>query len=297
MKAEYERQIDEYTREKVMDTIKIETLVKKFQDNETNKNQVLDTFKKEMADYAELKREISRLQSKIVNLEDDLDAAKSQQANANQRQGNNMGLPNMLLPQIKGPSEREAINQQLELERERMRNEFSKGLDYNAGMDGLDALNAGKEQQRNGCTRCLSAMSNFWYRYGPLNSSVAHVKKNYDSSVTSFFVLFRFLYLLSLIIAMAYGYLLINHLVQTKDFSTTCLYNFVPCFLLYNSFGSGEAFGFTITLLGFLCVGFIFCLYQLVIQDRQTRIEAYLLQDGSKKFSKMFFNSPEWGLT
>ena len=77
MKAEYERQINEYTRENVMDTIKIETLAKKIQDNETNKNQVLDNFKKEMADYAELKREISRLQGKIVNLEDDLDAAKS----------------------------------------------------------------------------------------------------------------------------------------------------------------------------------------------------------------------------
>jgi hypothetical protein len=38
MKAEFERQIDEYTREKVMDTIKIETLAKKIQDNETNKN-------------------------------------------------------------------------------------------------------------------------------------------------------------------------------------------------------------------------------------------------------------------
>lgn len=158
-----------------------------------------------------------------------------------------------------------------------MRNEFSKGLDYNAGSDGLDALNAGKEQQRNGCTKCLNALSNFWYRYGPLNSSVSYIKKRYDSSVTSFFVLFRFLFLMSLLIALAYGYLLINHMVQTKDFSKTCLYNFIPCFLLYNSFSSGEAFGFTITLLSFLGVGFIFCLYQLVIQDRQTRIEAYLL--------------------
>lgn len=47
----------------------------------------------------------------------------------------------------------------------------------------------------------------------------------------------------------------------------------------------------------FLGVGFIFCLYQLIVQDRQTRIEAYLLQDGSKKFSKMLFNSPDWSLT
>ena len=34
MKGEYEKQIDGYAKEKVMDTIKIETLAKKIQENE-----------------------------------------------------------------------------------------------------------------------------------------------------------------------------------------------------------------------------------------------------------------------
>ena len=76
-----------------------------------------------------------------------------------------------------------------------------------------------------------------------------------------------------------------------------CLYSFVPCFMLYNSFHPSEALGYSITLIVFLGICFSACLYQLIVQDKIRRIEAYLLQDGSKKFSKMFFNSPDWTLS
>jgi hypothetical protein len=109
-------------------------------------------------------------------------------------------------------------------------------------------------------------------------------------------VFFRFLFLLSLIFAAIYGYLLINHFIITKDFSKPCLYSFLPCFLLYNSFTKQESLTYTITLICFLGIGIGTCLYQLVTQDKVRRIQAYVLQDGSKKFSKMFFSSPDWSL-
>jgi hypothetical protein len=85
--------------------------------------------------------------------------------------------------------------------------------------------------------------------------------------------------------------------VITKNFESICLYSFVPCFLLYSSFSADEAYPFAVTLVTFLAVGVSACIYQLVVQDRTRRIQSYLLQDGSKKFSKMFFSSPDWTLT
>jgi len=50
------------------------------------------------------------------------------------------------------------------------------------------------------------------------------------------------------------------------------MFNFVPCFLLYNSFSKTESLAYTITLICTLGIGFATCLYQLVTQDRVKRI-------------------------
>ena len=95
------------------------------------------------------------MNDKIINLEEELDLAKSQAEQGAMLQKAN-GPPG-LISQIKGPTEREAINKQLELERERMRNEFSKGLDYaNNDGSGLDEFMKGKNGKKlNCCLRCL----------------------------------------------------------------------------------------------------------------------------------------------
>jgi hypothetical protein len=66
---------------------------------------------------------------------------------------------------------------------------------------------------------------------------------------------------------------------------------------LYNSFTANEALIFTSTIIAFIGIGIVACLYQLITQDRIRRVKAYILQDGSKKFSKRFFSSPDWSLT
>jgi hypothetical protein len=75
-----------------------------------------------------------------------------------------------------------------------------------------------------------------------------------------------------MIFAALYSYLLVAHIVRTEDFSKMCMFNFVPCFLLYNSFQTTESLAFTITLISTLGIGFATCLYQLVTQDRIKRI-------------------------
>jgi hypothetical protein len=78
-----------------------------------------------------------------MNLEDELESTKNKLENGGgSNRGNNGRIPGMqMINKIKGPTEREAINKQLELERERMRAEFSKGLDFaNNDLKGLDDM-------------------------------------------------------------------------------------------------------------------------------------------------------------
>ena len=179
-----------------------------------------------------------------------------------------------------------------------MRQEFSKGLDFaNNDLAGLDDMLKSNNSSAGCWAKFLASMTYFWQEWGPLNSTVTSIQKRYDQSVASYFVFFRFLFLISMIFAAIYTYLLVAHIVRTEDFSKTCMFNFVPCFLLYNSFQKTESLAYTITLISTLGIGFATCLYQLVTQDRIKRIQAYVLQDGSKKFSKMFFSSLDWSLT
>jgi hypothetical protein len=76
MKAEYQRQIDEYIKEKAMDKIRIETLSKMLQDGERGQGEVIEKFKKDIADREGMKRQIEILQDKIENLEEELENAK-----------------------------------------------------------------------------------------------------------------------------------------------------------------------------------------------------------------------------
>ena len=111
MKVEYERQINVLLKDKSMDNLKIETLAKKIQDNERAKTELVDKFKRDITDREGMKRQIDKLQDQVFNLEDELDRAKSM-AEQGGRPGGPNGPPGIpLTQQIKGPSEREAINQ------------------------------------------------------------------------------------------------------------------------------------------------------------------------------------------
>lgn len=123
------------------------------------------------------------------------------------------------------------------------------------------------------------------------------MQKRYDKAISSYFVFFRFLFLVSMVFAAVYGYLIVKHIVITTNFSQTCLYSIVPCFLLYNSFTSDEQLAFVITLIVFTGLGIFLTLTQLIANDRLRRVQAYLMQDGSKRFSKALFSTPDWTLT
>jgi hypothetical protein len=151
-------------------------------------------------------------------------------------------------------------------------------LDFaNNELRDLDEMVKNKGEGMGCWNKMVAAMSKMWLEWGPLNSTVGSIQKRYDQSVASYFVFFRFLFLLSMIFAGIYSYLLIVHIINTKDYSTFCLYSFVPCFLLYSSFKTSEYLAFTITLISFLGIGFAYCLYQLVTQDRIKRVQAYVL--------------------
>ena len=124
--------------------------------------------------------QIERMQDQIMNLEEELDHAKEQLASGVNTQKNGPGGPGGI-SQIKGPTEREAINQQLELERERMRQQFNKGLEYannDAGLD--DIMKSGDGTELGFFTRCNNFFTRIWREYGPLSSTVTQIQKRYD---------------------------------------------------------------------------------------------------------------------
>ena len=84
------------------------------------KNEIVEKFKKDLGDREAMRRQIDKLQDQILSLEDELEQAKTKLENGGGASSSNNGLQS-LINKIKGPSEREAINKQLELERERMR--------------------------------------------------------------------------------------------------------------------------------------------------------------------------------
>jgi len=61
-----------------MDNLKIETLVKRLQENERNKQEMVEKFKRDITDQEGMKRKVDKLQDQIMNLEDELDRAKSE---------------------------------------------------------------------------------------------------------------------------------------------------------------------------------------------------------------------------
>lgn len=170
-----------------------------------------------------------------------------------------------MLNQIKTPSDREAINQQLEKQREDMRKELNKGIDHidEGGSMSFDHLS--KSQHKGGCClACGKGLKQAWARWGPLSSKLTHIQRRFDRSIASYFIFFRFVFLLSLLQSAIFGYLLINHFIQATDYDSLCLFDVVPCVILYNSFTKDEALGYSFTLLFFLAVGVVVCLYKLV---------------------------------
>ena len=78
MKGEFERQINKLLKEKTMDNIKKETLAyKRIQDNEKSKLDLVEKFKRDITDREGMKRQIDKLQDQIMNLEEELDRAKT----------------------------------------------------------------------------------------------------------------------------------------------------------------------------------------------------------------------------
>jgi len=89
-------------------------------------------------------------------------------------------------------------------------------LDFaNQDLAGLDDMLKNNNNNAGCWTKFVASMTQVWQEWGPLNSTVASITKRYDQSVASYFVFFRFLFLISMIFGAIYSYLLISHIVTT----------------------------------------------------------------------------------
>ena len=135
-------------------------------------------------------------------------------------------------------------------------------LDKNLKMEYLDLLKTNKlfqqkisqqiekyEEPGGYLTKLSGKFERLWMIHSPLARQTTSLQKSYDPSIASFFVLIRFLTLLSILTCMIYSYLLINHLfTKGLDFNKKCINGKLNCFLLYSSFDPDDTLAYILTI-------------------------------------------------
>ncbi|CDW90011.1 UNKNOWN [Stylonychia lemnae] len=284
LRSEYEKKQEEALREQAINDVKVEAMAKKILDMDKAKSDAIQRYKDEILAKQEVQQKVQELKEYIQELEEQLEDAKSK-----------ITQQNPMISQIKTVTEREAINQQLEKEREQMRQELNKGLEHID--DGGGYENLGNKKRKEGCWHeTEKQVLKIWRKFSPLSQRLAKISRTNERSIVAYFTFVRFIFLLSLLQVLVFTYLIVNHVARTDNFKSICVFKFVPCFMLYSSFEDDEALGYSITLVISLTLSVILCLSYLISQDKTRRIKSQYMNDGTKKFTKLIFNAIEWNI-
>ncbi len=119
------------------------------------------------------------------------------------------------------------------------------------------------------------------------------ITNNYDKTIVGFWQMFRFVYIFSLFIVLAFAYLCINHgLFYPESFSEFCGGN-MPCFLLESRFAYHERARYATTIFAYCIVGMSVCIYQLIQLDYQSKYQQVNVEDGIV-YARKVFNAVNW---
>jgi hypothetical protein len=129
----------------------------------------------------------------------------------------------------------------------------------------------------------------------PLNKNIAKIQAHYDKSIEGYFVFFKYLVGMSVLVAIMYSVLLSRHLINLKySYSELCPGMFkMPCFLYYSRFDSGSDTYYSLTLILFALLCSVLTINKWISFDIE-RKRKELYEDKKKKFSKHFFNLWDW---
>lgn len=141
--------------------------------------------------------------------------------------------------------------------------------------------------------RIRKVVANFTEFITPLGERTALIKLQEDKSVASLFETYRFLIALSMINLVIFTLLVIyQHTQEEIDLFEMC-HRYIPCFMLYSSFGKELGFVYAFQYFIFIVIGLYSCIYKWVIYDRQaSRIEIF--NDHQFPVSQRLFNAWNW---
>lgn len=124
-----------------------------------------------------------------------------------------------------------------------------------------------KVKVRNKCQIYYDQILAFINKMTPLRKHISYVEARYDKSITTFFIFFRFLFNFSIITALGFLYLCIDHGINYARFDDhwkELCDSVYPCGFFYARFSSSSKLSYSVTMFTFSVVGYFICLYQWI---------------------------------
>jgi len=191
---------------------------------------------------------------------------------------------------------RQILNEDDNQKKIEMKRELMLGIALVEG-DFTDFLTK-KAQQKSFWNRVVDSVLNFISKFTLLKGSLKRIEAQYDKSISGYFEFSKFLVNASVFILLLYLYLIVSHLVNyTGSYFAIC--GVSPCWLTYSSFTTDEAFGYSLTLIGFVLVTVFASLFKWVRSDAKRRTaQVYGGSDAKlKKFAAIALNAWDWNTT
>lgn len=140
----------------------------------------------------------------------------------------------------------------------------------------------------------------------PLKSKIKQAEQDFNFTVYSFFVIYRFLNGLSILNTISYLFLFYQQILGNSDkigftasikaLDTNLCHDkspIVPCFMLYSRFDYSLAVNFSLNLVMFIIIGQIAMIYRFNIYDRENRNKE-VFEGSQYSISSKIFGDWDW---
>ena len=261
--------------------LKIQVLVDRLNDYKTKCSTLRDTNLESAKENFEKSKELERLKLQNEQLEHQL-------SEMNVYEGKR-GKGGVIALRNKSNADEEYRR------RQEMRKELVMGIALVEGE--MNEFGGRQASEKRWFQKIIDGIEKCFMKFIILKGDVKRIESIYDKSISSYFGFYKFVANLSILILAIYSYLLVSHIMKfSGSLSSVC--QGTPCFTLYYSFSSSEAFVYTLTLICLIVATLIVSIGKWIRADKlRNRTEIYAGNDAKmKKFSAIVFNSWPWAI-
>ncbi len=188
-------------------------------------------------------------------------------------------------------------------ELEEQRKQLLQGVD----LIEQESLDAEIYRRKGQCAYCCGKIWKFFQVFIPLKNDLKFIKNRYDNAISSFFEFYRFLFTSSLVAAIVFLYLVIQHLVGYSGSYSSLLNSVYPTFALFSSFTpdvvdssgnattSNESLDYVVILFVYCFVLFVYSMQKWVRFDKGVRLSE-MRSEQTSVFTSMLVGGWDWSI-